>query len=258
MKKSFLFFLLFALMTIHWTSCYDSEKNDNASVIKEENGLTKSTTTKKKHEIVKITKIKDVLENIDENTLVVFDIDVTLLWVPNHTWPYDNVGSTFLAEGNDTLKMWQELLQKTSNDKKTGGAKFIFLTARRALENAEKDLNDAGLIYQTTWANDFAKSFDEKNHRGYLNGVIYAAHLKKSYSLTKFLDEARPYFSFKKIIFVDDRKDNVDDIHEILKTLPEIDSSFSYWYVGAIHPDTGKIIAAFALYTLFSTQFLTL
>lgn len=196
-----------------------------------------------RHRIMKSFNINEIVGHIDDETLVVFDIDATLAWVPGHTWPYEAVLDRSLAEGASTLAMWQALLKATSNAGSQAGAKFISLTARPMPANpndgAHVDLGAVGLNASYAWVNSFDAG------PSYRDGVLYASHSDKGTLLKQFLAAARSRYPFKKVITIDDRLENVTSEYDSLKVEAGIESSISFWYVGALHPKTNTTIGLF-------------
>ncbi len=196
---------------------------------------------KNTHRIMKTFNVNEIIGHIDDQTLVVFDIDATLAWVPGHSWPYDNVTARTLAEGPKTLSMWQSLLTATSNPATHKGAKFIALTARplptSPQDEAQADLAAVGLNASYSWIQAINPG------PNYRNGVLYANHSDKGTVLKQFLAAAQAHYGFKKVIFIDDRLNNSTDVHNALRAgIAGIESSISFWYQGAIHPQTNVTI----------------
>lgn len=203
--------------------------------------LGHEATAKIPHRIMKTYNINEIIGHIDDDTLVVFDIDATLAWVPGHTWPYEEVPARSLAEGPKTLTMWQSLLAATSNVGTHKGAKFIGLTARPLPTNpqdeAQVDLAAVGLKASYSWIQAI------KPGPNYRTGVLYANHSDKGSVLKQFLAAAQAHYGFKKVIFIDDRLNNSTDVYNALKAgIPGIEASISFWYQGAIHPKTNATI----------------
>src|ERR1700688_2385837 len=67
-----------------------------------------SSSAQAAHRVIESKQIKGVLKYIDNETLGVFDVDATLVWVPGHTWPHNEVSEISLAEGANTKDMWDE------------------------------------------------------------------------------------------------------------------------------------------------------
>jgi histidine triad (HIT) family protein len=197
--------------------------------------------SKQAYRTMKTFNINEILGQIDNETLVVFDIDATLAWVAGHTWPYPDVANLSLAEHNRTLTMWQALINQCSNTTTNPGAKFIALTARHMpanlAEGGHADLNALGLNASYAWVANFNPGAT------YRNGVLYANYTNKGTLLRQFLNAARPHYPFKKVLFIDDRMDNVTNVHDKLREAGSgIESSTSFWYQGAIHPGTNATI----------------
>jgi hypothetical protein len=243
----------FYTIFIYWMSCIfiACAPTPNGSFGTSQNGLTRNphptspnqTEPQNSHIVVKTKKINDVLTHIDQETLLVFDVDATILWVPGHNWPYEPaIHKIDLAEGNNTRTTWASLMADTTNKTTQPGPKMIFLTARYKphdpSDNVIENLKTANLNgYQTDW---IAGQFDPG--RFYKNGVLYTGGKDKGPILVQFLQKAQTKYPIKKVIFVDDRKNNVDNVHQALKNSAAVQSSISFWYQGAIHPETGKTV----------------
>src|ERR1700688_2549673 len=102
-------YLLF-LLALFLFAC--SEPNQPGSLSQphsnDERPSSSSSSAQAAHRVIKSKQIKDVLKYIDNETLGVFDVDATLVWVPGHTWPHNEVSEISLAEGANTKDMWDE------------------------------------------------------------------------------------------------------------------------------------------------------
>ncbi len=194
------------------------------------------------HRVIKTYNIYEVIAHINPETLAVFDVDSTLIWVPGHTWPYPEVSAITLAEGPNTSRMWQALLARTTNNASTPGAKYVLLTARNAHAPVNSEMAAAGLNMIWLWASSFTPSFNNGLGKGFLNGALYAAHSPKSQIYLQFTSEAHATYPFKNTVIVDDRWENVDDLKSIKANTIGIARGIVFWYQGAINPTTRQLI----------------
>lgn len=224
---------LFLLLML--TSCAPTTKSSSAAQEEFTAPKTKEAlSSKSAHHIKTSSAINDILAHIDSRTLVVFDIDTTLAWVPGHTWPYPEVAKLALAEGAATKIMWKKLQKICSNQSMEQGCKFIGLTARaEPLDDTSAvhtQLNKLGLSASYAWLH----SLDVGEH--VKEGIIYANHRNKGAILNNFINAVINSYNFNKIIYIDDRFGNIKKIHQAIKTNHYIKSSIGFWYQGAQHP----------------------
>lgn len=184
--------------------------------------------------IVELKSLKDLdLKQIDAKTLVVFDIDNTLLrqdsMIGTHQW------GDFLAEratraGID-LKVAKESQYKAFADVQAAvkvvpveaealdvlnqlsksGISHFALTARNA------KLKEITIKQLQALKHDFAKSFPKLKKMGVIKehlkqGVIFANSTPKGELLKKIVDQSEQ--KYKRIIFVDDKLYNLESVEK--------------------------------------------
>lgn len=171
-----------------------------------------------------ISQIKEIETQIDENSLIAFDLDNTLITSNSYygsiNWEYKLIAK-FIEEGlsyeqahEQACMLWNEaqaevqtiLIENESSNlikEWKNKACIIGLTAR---SYKIKDLT-----YESLKSNDIHfSSFLEHKLDILHQGVLYCDHRLKSDVLTRFINEVlikKP----KKIIVVDDKKENLDD-----------------------------------------------
>ncbi len=172
-----------------------------------------------------ISQIKDIENQIDENCLIAFDLDNTLItsssyygsinWENNLVLKLKEEGLSPQEAINHAAFLWKQaqfeiktkLIEKESsklinNWKKTSNV--IGLTARSF------DIKD--LTFEGLKSNDiFFSSFSDHNLDLFHEGILYCANFLKSTLLSNFIDQVlikKP----KKILVIDDKKENLDDI----------------------------------------------
>lgn len=189
--------------------------------------------------IIESKKIIDVLDHVDKNTLALFDIDNTLIWSVEEFGSYEwscYMSSRFCKNGIDLI----EAMRKTCDifgqigdlisfkpvepvtidvlknlDKKRisniGLTKRMFSLATPTI----KHLRSAGI--------DFSKNLLHKNDIvfddmfAFFKGVIYSGlREEKGACLIKFLEKIGQKPS--NILFVDDSKHHVEEVHESLNS----------------------------------------
>jgi phosphoglycolate phosphatase-like HAD superfamily hydrolase len=193
--------------------------------------------------VVEGNKMADALASADKDTLVVFDIDSTILeaaqTLGSDAWYY-TVRDRWIAEGMDKaeankkiLDQWREVQRETKvlavepgtpdlikklQDK---GIKTIALTARgfEIADVTAKQLLSIGVDFGRRSLG--MKDFGVKSKGGdarYRKGIVFCGGLKidKGLILNAVLAKAR--LSPKKVIFVDDKKYNVDAVDGALKS----------------------------------------
>lgn len=191
------------------------------------------------HQVLVLPTITKLTDYIEPNTLFVFDIDATLVWVPGHTWPFKEVTSISLPEGALSLQTFNIVKAAASNHTTAQGSKVIFLTARPMNESAENDLQTAGISISPEWLKNI--TFNNLNQRGLKNGIMYSSHSNKGEMLKEFLESPGNNYTFNAIVFIDDQESNITKVHTALKNLPYVKKSSCLYYQGAIHPVHGPV-----------------
>jgi len=179
--------------------------------------------------VFEIFQIKDIEKHIDENTLLVFDLDNTLITSHSYygsvMWE-DELAEKLQKEGisketaiDKASDIWQEvqpkikmkLIEKYSSEliaKWKTTCSVIGLTARG--HDIKELTSDSLKLNNITFS-----SFDAFLLELYHEGILFCSYLKtKSELLSIFINEALREKKPKKIIMVDDKKYNLDDILE--------------------------------------------
>jgi hypothetical protein len=174
--------------------------------------------------ITQIYKIKEIENEIDENTLIAFDLDNTLL--APHTY-YGSVEweeellNKYIHEGfssdealNKANELWYiaqekinlKLIESESHElinKWKSTSNVIGITAR---DSQVKDITFNQLKLNQISFSNFDKSIDNLHL-----GTLYCAGRSKSKILSNFIENVLSKHP-KKILIIDDKKYNLDDI----------------------------------------------
>lgn len=196
------------------------------------------STTKEYRDIFKtIQEVGDTYGS--ENTLVVFDIDDTLLVIehcqkPDGSWT-TGIGKLFSCPSEHTEEDLAENIRKIQEQ----GFSTLALTARgnnlisatqRELARRhfrKKTLIFKGKPYETNIDSVSVPKTkrckkdevppclkgESSTRPKFLDGVMYANGTHKGLALKRLLEELGD--SFQAIVFIDDRKKNTDDVHEV-------------------------------------------
>lgn len=173
----------------------------------------------------KISQINAIENQIDDNCLIAFDLDNTLVtsssyygsisWENNLILKLEKEGLSSQEAIKHGALLWKQaqfeiklkLIEKESatlinNWKKT--TNIIGLTARTF------DIKD--LTFECLKSNNITfSSFSDHNLDSFHEGILYCGNFLKSAALLNFIDQVlikKP----KKILFIDDKKENLDDI----------------------------------------------
>lgn len=191
--------------------------------------------------VVEKNKIADVMAGLDRDTLVVFDIDNTILETTqtfgSDAWYY-TTRDRWISEGmnkdeakNKIHSQWMEIQKFTSvkavepitpkliKQAQDQGIKVIALTARpfELMDLTPKLLASIGVDLSRNSIS--SKDFDIKSQGGdakYRKGIIFCGGLKsdKGLILNDILKKLK--LSPKKIVFIDDKKNNVEAVDKAL------------------------------------------
>ena len=185
--------------------------------------------------IIESKEIIDILKHANQDALVLFDIDNTLIWAEQEFGSLEwgtYVADRFHKKGFDPREAFQksyeiyrkieeiiayepveEMTLHVLNNLNKEGIKNIALTRRlfSSSDATEKHLLSAGI--------DFSKNLLHKNdvvlneEAAYFNGVLYSGfEEEKGCCLIKFLEEIS--YKPQSIIFVDDTKNHIEEFHE--------------------------------------------
>lgn len=220
--------LLHILMILALASCSQNERQD-----------TVITTNN-------VGLISENLTKIDQNTLVIFDCDDTLISFKDAVLRSEN--ETFLKKMQLTKEEQKAFLKKKGivllnskrelvNDKlpiiikntQRKKAKVLLITAARE-QNCGKiqsvltwrinDLRSFGFYFDISWPN--LNKANLGSEVWFDKGIVFAGKIEKSKALEKFLAFCK--FTPNKIIFIDDKKKNIEDMKSFCakKALPFI------------------------------------
>lgn len=192
------------------------------------------------------SKIEDIEASAGkENLLVVFDVDDTLLVIDHCTHngkPTKGIGKLFNCPSfptEDDLAARLKALQAR-------GIKTLALTARgsnliRATQRelARQDMSFLGLPYEQNLEIEVPKKKCKKDEeppclstKKFIDGVMYAQGSHKGTVLKILLEELGD--SYSHIVFIDDRKYNVEDMAETYDSSAEITA---YLFLYLLHRD---------------------
>ena len=201
--------------------------------------------------IFNICQIKEIESHIEENSLIAFDLDNTLitsqsyigsiLWENKLISNFQNEGLSYEEAHEQACILWNQIqndvklipIEKQSPDlikKWKETSDVIGLTARSL---TIKDLTHKGLISNNISFTSFPKHTLEQLHKG----VLYCSHRSKSDVLLRFIDEVlrkKP----KKIIFADDKKENLEDV--LNSKLKDHFDVKCFYYSNEIHSGSKK------------------
>ncbi|NGX56740.1 MAG: hypothetical protein K1060chlam5_00986 [Candidatus Anoxychlamydiales bacterium] len=176
--------------------------------------------------IEKIKKIMEIEPHIEEDALIAFDLDNTLVTSSSYygsvNWEEDLI-ENFLKEGHildeaitKACDMWYKAQNKVQLklienntiefiNKWKNTCNIIGLTARSA---GIKDITIQNLKLNNIIFNDFKEHYLELFH----GGVLFCSGKSKSILLTNFLEKILKNEKPKKILVIDDKKNNLEDI----------------------------------------------
>ena len=193
--------------------------------------------------IIETDSIMSILDYVQENTLVIADLDNTLIESQNQLgssqWG-DYLGALF-TEPNKSFEeinflvaeTWckvQPLIKIRCVDPQTPqiinqvceyGIEFMGLTARRPCEvhYTHKQLGSVQITLSNIIEEGFLEdTLDPRKGIIYHQGIVYCTPMnKKSYGLKLFLEKSK--LCPKRIIFVDDKLSHVKDVGQLVKNL---------------------------------------
>lgn len=128
---------------------------------------------------------------------------------------------------------WKDIIANLqSHEQWKSGNRPILVTACqtgkfRAIESYEDlrriQLNQLGIHFETSWKNEesikFTKFKDKaKSANGvptFSNGMLLTGDISKGDALNAFLDEVKNRIAFDKVIFIDDKKINIDSVQKM-------------------------------------------
>lgn len=172
-----------------------------------------------------ITEIKEIENQIDENCLIAFDLDNTLITSTSYygsiNWE-DKIILRFKEEGlshKEAMTQASQIWKKAQFEIKT---KLIEEESHKLIDKWKKTSNVIGLtarsfdLKELTFNglksnNIMFSSFIDHNLDLFHEGILFCANHQKSTLLSNFINHGlikKP----KKIIVVDDKKENLDDI----------------------------------------------
>lgn len=176
--------------------------------------------------LYEIKNIAEIIPYVDENTLVFFDLDDTLINDPKHNY-YSKVkvANPKPVEGDTTIQVF-----KTVQDK----ALYVMgLTARRY--KAEKDKTLEALVSANIHlTNPFPlvknNIIEDDPKTGFWNGIIFTNLRPKGYFLSIFLKSLKVDIGFTpaKVLFVDDLDRNCLSVKSCLEELEIPGAVFRY------------------------------
>jgi phosphoserine phosphatase len=198
-------------------------------------------------EIIEKTKLADFIDHADKDTLLIFDIDSTVVepvqMLGGDAWFWNSLQKE-LKEGknkedalNTVIKPWLEAQKVTDvhpvepntasviKRAQESGIKVMALTSRphQLAETTLKQLHSVSVDF--TLNPPLKKDMNLGADFGrYISGIIFAANLNgdnfvahnKGAVLVKFLNKLK--YNPKKIMFIDDRKKNINNVDEALNS----------------------------------------
>lgn len=193
--------------------------------------------------IIETDSIMSVLDYAQENTLVIADLDNTLIESQNQLgssqWG-DHLGNLFTEPGRPfeeidflVAEVWckvQPLIKIRCVDPLTpqiikqvceNGIIFMGLTARRPCEvhYTQKQLSSVQITLSNIIEEGFLeRNLDPRKDIVYHQGIVFCTPInKKSYGLRLFLEKSK--LCPKRIIFIDDKLSHVEDVGQLVEDL---------------------------------------
>jgi FMN phosphatase YigB (HAD superfamily) len=218
-------------------------------------------------EVKQTGKIEKIRKHIDQETLVIFDIDETLvvgrhnLYSPGPTCQAykKRILNELSRKQENMAQLYSQVLLQTRFDcvedgtaslvseLHSKGIKTLALTARHTGEHGLiKDLTEWTSDHLQKLQLDFSRSFPEvtpfelTGRKGrakplYKNGIIYTCSQDKGSLLMQFLNKIN--FHPKKVVFIDDLLVNAESVSQALERVGIKNYCYHYTYVRDL-PDT--------------------
>lgn len=174
---------------------------------------------------LKISQIKDIEKEIDSNTLIAFDLDNTLITSSTYYGSINWEDKIILRLINDGMspqeaieaasKIWRKA-QFEITIKLIEEESFNFIHKWKqnstVIGLTKRSFEIKDLTFENLKSNNITFSpFYDHNLDYFHEGILFCANYQKSFLLESFIDKVlieKP----KKIIVVDDKKENLDDI----------------------------------------------
>lgn len=186
------------------------------------------------HSIIQIKHIRDILPYIGEKTLVVLDMDQTVIMDPKHGSNVSYPITRLAFVEDDTLDVLKRIVDKKG--------KLMGLTARgyfsREHDDAHDRMRELGFVLTCNWL-DSTKYQNMNLHaenfvRGFKKCIFYTGHHSKGAMLTDLLSELKKHsIEIHNIVFVDDTKTHCHDINNAAKSANINSCAFHYTYAVA-------------------------
>lgn len=162
-------------------------------------------------------KLINILPYIDSKTLVVFDMDQTLIMDPKHAGNVNFPITKLAFVEPQTAEILRHVKQRTDM--------IVGLTARgyfSTKDDATLRLQDLGFTLDYSWLNGTNYAGLNQNNvnfgQGYKKGVIYTQYNAKSPFLLAFLQELNSKgLQVQRVIFVDDSLTHCKDVSQAMK-----------------------------------------
>lgn len=198
--------------------------------------------------IKKTCSLKEVLKDLREKTLVVLDLDNTLIecktsfgsyyWIVHHIKEAVQKGEELDDALRRLVPKWEELqkyleMKKIEEDSaslldhlKDQGHLLLGLTGRSSLITKETLAQlEKNQLYFSSWPEkDFFSSFNEVSMQ---KGVVFVGpYLSKGEVLAHFLHQVEE--DFEQLIFVDDSLDYLKEVHQALASFQRPYTCYHY------------------------------
>ena len=201
--------------------------------------------------------IEKELKDADATTLVIFDCDDVLIhqtdvvFAPENEEMLTKCVNDFIEKKPSVAKKMKKLkgiISESINsiiiDKRMPevvkglqekGIKVLMITSMKneklngkyAIEIRQHELENFGFDFSKSWPDLKKKWFGEvQKSQYYESGIVCAKPGSKGEALKNFLDYSK--FNPKKIVFIDDKLDNLEDIQKVAKMLNSIFRGFEY------------------------------
>jgi hypothetical protein len=206
-------------------------------------------------EIVEIDRMKQILPHITKSTLVVFDLDNTIMETPqtlgSDQW-FGYMERSYEAQGiekpqstNQAIDIWMEVQHSSrmqpveastpalvQNLQRTAGIKLIALTARpfELRYRTRLQLRKLGISFETPESHNIAAKLPPELH--FDRGILSIGPTQnKGEVLKSFIISNGEIFD--RVLFVDDKAKHVHNVESALADLPVENINFRY---GAADP----------------------
>lgn len=171
-----------------------------------------------------IYKIHDIIPFVDKTTLVLFDMDQTLIDDPNHT-QYKTVPCLKPVEDEKTIQVFVTVQEKACG--------VMGLTARAYLGSQDKTLEtlkNMSMPLTNPFPQIKGEILPNAAKTGFWDGILFTRYRSKGEFLDLFLQKLKELLNYKpeKILFVDDSEKHCLSVKECLEKYEISGNVFHY------------------------------